>query len=550
MKKRILAALLAGVMTVGLTACGGGDDAAAGGDAGTAGEEDAGGTAAGTESGESGAAADTGDDGSTAAAYDFSDKEHVTLKLYMFGDADTAECEAVSAALSEITNEKLNCDVELTRIGFGSYQQQVNLVLSSGEQIDVFAPFGMSLGTLANSGQIYPMTELLPEYAAETFAAIPEIDWSCGMIGDDYYMMPANKDKAMDLGFMMRKDILDELGMTVDDIKSFDDLHDLLVKVKEAHPDMYPVVPDFAAMMGYMEVDNLGDNLGVIMTAFENDSLTVENLYASDYYMELCTMMYNWAQEGLIMPDASSNTESGNNLIKSGRAFGRFSHMKIGFESENTNSIGTEIVCWRYTEPISVTSKLTPGWVIGENSVDHARAVALLNLMYTDPEVSNLVINGIEGVHYEFADEAKGVIRYPDGKDATSAGYARQAWGWPNEQISYLWEGDPETLWEDLNAFNENARQSPAKGFTFDNSMVLNEVTACNNVVTKYHNALIGGQLDPSTTIPEFVAELEKAGIDKIIAEKPGVYQSIVGFVLVLLANIITSKISKEDALF
>ena len=50
--------------------------------------------------------------------------------------------------------------------------------------------------------------------------------------------------------------------------------------------------------------------------------------------------------------------------------------------------------------------------------------------------------------------------------------------------------------------------------------MVLNEVTACNNVVTKYHNALIGGQLDPSTTIPEFVAELEKAGIDKIIAEK------------------------------
>ena len=137
MKKRILAALLAGVMTVGLTACGGGDDAAAGGDAGTAGEEDAGGTAAGTESGESGAAADTGDDGSTAAAYDFSDEEHVTLKLYMFGDADTAECEAVSAALSEITNEKLNCDVELTRIGFGSYQQQVNLVLSSGEQIDV-----------------------------------------------------------------------------------------------------------------------------------------------------------------------------------------------------------------------------------------------------------------------------------------------------------------------------------------------------------------------------------------------------------------------------
>lgn len=511
MKKKVLALLLAGIMAAGLAGCGG--------ESVSEGQE----TKPDTEEGGASDSAGGGDaaEGGSVSGYDFSDREHVTLKLYMFGDADTEQCEAVSAALSEITNEKLNCDVELTRIGFGSYQQQVNLVLSSGEQIDVFAPFGMQLGTLVNSGQVYPMTELLPEYAAESYASIPEVDWGCGKIGEDIYMMPANKDKAMDLGFMMRKDIMDELGMTVDDIKDFDGLHDLLVKVKEKHPEMYPVVPDFASTIGYMAIDGLGgDNLGVLLDPFGSDDLTVENLFASDYYMELCTRMYNWAKEGLIMPDASSNSESGNNLIKSGKAFGRFSHMKVGFESENTNSIGTDIVCWRYTDPISITTKLTPGWTIGETSVDHERAMALLNLMYTDPEVSNLVINGIEGVHYEFADEEKGIIRYPEGKDSASVGYARQAWGWPNEQISYIWEGDPETLWADLNSFNESARQSPAKGFTFDNSKVLNEVTACTNVTTKYHNALTGGQLDPATTIPQFLDELEKAGIDAIIAEK------------------------------
>ena len=57
-----------------------------------------------------------------------------------FGDADTDMLEKISAALSEITEEKLNCDVELTRIGFASYMQQLNLMLSSGDELDLFVP--------------------------------------------------------------------------------------------------------------------------------------------------------------------------------------------------------------------------------------------------------------------------------------------------------------------------------------------------------------------------------------------------------------------------
>ena len=452
--------------------------------------------------------------------YDFSDRDPVTLKLYMFGDADTAQCELVSEKLSEITRKKLNCDVELTRIGFGSYVTQLNLILSSGEQIDVFSPFSLSTATLANSGQIKNLTDLLPEYAKETYNSISPADLACHTIGTDIYAIPPNKDKAMSLGFMMRKDIVDELGINVADIKDFNGLHDVLVKVKAAHPDMYPVVPDFGNMYSYLEIDQLGDYFGVLMDPYTSDSLKVENLFASDYYKNLTQMMYDWGKEGLLMPDGSSNTESGNNLIKSGKAFGRFSHMKVGFDQENTNSIGTEIVSWIYREPISVTSKLSPAWCIGESTVDAERSMALLNLMYNDPEVSNLLINGVEGVQYDFVDQEKGIIGYPEGKDASTVGYSRLPWGWPNEQISYLWKGDKETLWSDLKAFNDSAVQSPAKGFNFDNAMVLNEVTACNNVLKKYNPALLSGQLDPATTIPKFLDELEKAGIDAVIAEK------------------------------
>ncbi len=502
MKRKLLAALLIAIMALGITGCG---------------------ISSESESAENQTAEGSVKtaDGEEAGNNNFSDKEHVTLKIYMFGDADTAATEAISAELSKITNEKLNCGVELTRIGFGSYQTQLNLLLSSGEQVDVFPPFTLSISTLANSGQIHPITDLLPVYANETFTSVSDTDWACGTVGKDIYAFIPNKDKAADLGFMMRKDIVDKLGIDVSAIKDFDGLHDVLTQVKKAYPDMYPVVPDYQNMYSAFPIDNLGDYFGVLMDPYNSDSLTVENYFSSDDFMELCKRSYQWAKDGLFMPDASSNTESGNNLIKSGKAFGRFSHMKVGFEAENSASCGTEIICWRYTEPLSYTGKLANSlWCVGENSVDYDRSVALLNLMYTDAEVSNLLVNGMEGVHYEFTDASKQFITYPEGKDAASVGYSRLPWGWPNEQISYLWEGDSETLWSDLNEFNESAAQSPAKGFIFDNSKVLNEVTACTNVYTKYFPALIAGQIDPESTIPIFLEEMDKAGLPAIMEEK------------------------------
>ena len=459
-------------------------------------------------------------DAASEEGYNFSDREFVTLKILMFGDTKEDRAQAVSKALSEITKEKLNCDVEISYVGFGSYEQQLNLKLSSGEELDLFSPFSLSPATLANAGQILPLNDLLESYGKETYDAISQEDWKCTMVGGEIYGLPVNIEKAHTLGFQMRKDILDELGISVDSIKSFDDLHDVLVKVKEAHPDIYPVVPDYANTFSRLEVDSLGDGNGVLVNPYESDSLQVVNLAETDYFYDLCEKMYNWAQEGLIMPDASTNSESSFSLMGAGKAFGSFTNLKPGFESEASRRAGTEIVTWSYRDAISTTDDLGLVWSISSTSVDPERAIALYNLMYTDPEVSNLCINGIEGEDYQIIDSDKGIIDYPEGKTAADAGYMRLAWGWPNEMISYVWNGDKETVWSDLDAYNKSALQSPAKGFKFDNSSVINEITACTNVGSKYYQALTGGQIDPAEAIPKYIEELKANGIDTIIAEK------------------------------
>lgn len=45
-------------------------------------------------------------------------------------------------------------------------------------------------------------------------------------------------------------------------------------------------------------------------------------------------LRYDWAQKGLIMPDASTSTEMANSLIGSGKGFGRFTNTKPGIEQE------------------------------------------------------------------------------------------------------------------------------------------------------------------------------------------------------------------------
>ena len=136
------------------------------------------------------------------------------------------------------------------------------------------------------------------------------------------------------------------------------------------------------------------------------------------------------------------------------------------------------------------------------------------------PAAANLVGNGIEGEQYVVVDSEKGSIDFPEGKDAMSVGYSRMVWAWPNEQITYLWNGEPETKWTELNQFNQSAVQSSVKGFTFDSSPVANEIAACTNVISKYNQALLGGMLDPASAIPDFLKELEDAGIDRVVQEK------------------------------
>lgn len=461
----------------------------------------------------------TADNGAASSGNATKSGDYVKLVIWGNGSADTAVCEEVAEAVSKITREKIGVEIELVR---GQDAEQITLALTTGEAIDLLCYNNISgqFNTVVNNNWAYPLDDLLEKYGQGAKAFINPSDLEACKFNGTLYALPNQKDTSRSAGFAMRKDICDELGITVPEYGTYDEVHDILVKVRDAHPEMYPLVSTWAGggMQTTLPSDPLGDSLGILESCFDS-STTVVNEAETKAFQDFCKMMYQWNQEGLIMPDITTGTE--NNLL-SGPGFAMFENWKPGKELEVYNGNGKEVYFLKIHEPIKHTA-LPNGnsWCIPYSSKHPEEAMKMWDLMYTDAEVANLLINGIEGKQWVWADDAHTLITDPEGVDPNTNGYSAVDWAWPNQQITPVraTAKDPD-LWKKLNEFNNSGKASPAMGFMWDSSAVMNQVTACQNVNSQYRNALVWGQSNPDEVFPEYIAALKAAGIDEIIAEK------------------------------
>ena len=468
--------------------------------------------------------------GGAALADDLREPELVTLDVIMMASAGKDGSGEVVDAINAYLEEKLNIRINLTFISYGNYTQQTNLMLSAGEGIDVFPVYMTPLTTVANNGQILPLDDLLAEYGQGIVEQVGEEFINCGKVGDEVFGITTGRDLAASYGFEMRKDICDKYNIDYENITTLDQLHDALVTVHTNEPDLVCVVPSNGELVRNWGWDPLGDAgtpLGVLMDMGQSD--TVVNLFETDYYREFVTTMHEWYEEGLIMADAVSNTESVGTMMGAGTAFGGFMNLKPYFNVQETTNYGTEIVVSEILPAFSCTSNVSMAtWAIASSTKYPKAAMKLLNMMYTDPTLENLMIYGIEGKHYVvLGDAANGqkIIGYPEGIDATNTTYRPSGgWLWCNQFIGHVWTGNPADYWDVTREFNQTAIKSNAFGFTWDASNVRNQVTACTNVMQKYHQALMCGAVDPDETLPKFIQELKDAGIDAIVADKQAQY--------------------------
>lgn len=168
----------------------------------------------------------------------------------------------------------------------------------------------------------------------------------------------------------------------------------------------------------------------------------------------------------------------------------------------------------RISEPILSTGGATSTLnAISQSSDSPEAAMRLLGLVNSNPQVFNLLANGIEGKHYEKLD---GDLMRP----IPDSGYAPNIdWVFGNQFQAYIREGVNPDVWEETIAINEAAIPTNTLGFVFDPEEVSVQISNVNSVVAEYAAVLQTGSVDVDSTYATFLGRLEQAGADAIVAE-------------------------------
>ena len=448
--------------------------------------------------------------------------EPVHLELYaMSFGGNNDSLEKVNEAVNEYIKPLINAEVKLNIINYGSYQQQVNLMMSGDEQVDLMLSTGALTSNLAGQGALTELDDLLAKEGADIVDIMGEDVLASCKYGGSTYAVPTNRDLARSMCYYYRADINEELGLGLENAKTLDDIEKCFEIMHEKDPEMAGIAGNnTSSLLQVWDWDQISNNYGVLLNLGEE--LKVENLYESDSYIDMVNRMHDWYQKGYIYKEITTSTVSNPDLFATGKMLGFFANGNPTSDNTQSQMLGGPIEHIELVEPyMSSTTVQTACWTIPHNSENPEKAMELLNLMFTDPTLVNLLSFGIEGENYVVKDEEKGIIGYPDGMTAETRTYDNSlGWTWGNMLIGYTWEGDDPDVHEQMVEFNNSAKRSKALGFTFDPTSVQNQITACSNVASKYTIGIESGSVDPDEMLPKFQQELKAAGIDEIIAEK------------------------------
>jgi putative aldouronate transport system substrate-binding protein len=264
--------------------------------------------------------------------------------------------------------------------------------------------------------------------------------------------------------------------------------------------------------------DTLDDFFGVL--PYGSGDTKIINLFETQYYSDMVKLMRDWYQKGYVMKDAATAQEDNRALVKAGKAMCYITPTKPGIDVQETAGVGVPMYVQEYCLPTASTFVTTLfQWVVPNGAKTPEKSVQMLNLMYTDAALENLLAWGIEGKHY--VKKADGTVGYPEGLTAQTSGYNVQTpWMMGNGFLTHVWEGNSPDLWKQMQEWNKSSKLSKAMGFTYDSSAVKTEVAACTSVVDQYRKGLGSGSVDPNKVLPEFINKLKASGIDKIVAEK------------------------------
>lgn len=436
------------------------------------------------------------------------------ISMYLI-DEKPRDYDEVLARVNEKLKASINTEVEVKWIAPGDASKKYQLLLQSGEPIDlIYSTTWTDYTGCAQKGGFAELDELLPKYAPKLYEKLNKEAIDCLLVDGKLYSVPANEPSISPTGYAVRGDLMDKYG--IESIDDFEDFWAYLDAVKSGE-DMIPYNCNAgdALMSTYLREKgwNSGKNSFVYYKYDDiRDTKYLWNVPVFKDYLKLTQEGFKkgfWSKDILMSKNtAQVNFENG---VSAAAILGlknfEATYLKLQ-EIHPEWDIRWYIAGEQYPDIINQYG----GMSIGASSKNPERAMMVLEQICNDQELSELLMYGIKGKHFDKDEDGNLVLLDQDGFTADEAGN----WGFTQQEyILKMSDG-----WSEKNKIEEDrfkvAEYSPLGSFFFNTETVVNEISAITNVSKQYATLVIWGTVDLESGYNELMKQLSIAGLEKV----------------------------------
>lgn len=499
-----------------------------------------------TSTSSSGSSSDSQSVSDSGSESESKELDPVVLQYYNLKDTGT-DGEMVWAELNKYLTEKINATVEMHYLESADYNTKMSAIIGAGQKFDMmytsrsYADFA----TNAQNGAFADITDLLPEYASELVATLPEYVLEGGRVNGKIYGVPSYKDVANNYSYAWNTDLAQEVGLD-ESVQGaawnyLQDLDERIREFKKIRDEKYPDLAEFPMLDAYdnfeiycsydqivgAAVANVG---GIDYFKDQGSGEKIFNLYATPEYTEIMKFIRTWVDDK-IYPEYQAEWDPDYALRASGKIPVRLSNGLVAAPEYYFS--GKKI--WRAKLVPSSIAVSSTGYLqaamtaVSQTSENPERAVMFMNIQYTDPWYATTSRFGIEGTNYNIVKDANGNDRLDfTGTNNADDSETKGWYNWYGATAGNLFNcvlpsNQPDDLFDKLKEMNNNASKYDTNiGFVFDQTNVANEIAACAGVIDEFHTPLMMGAYtmdEIDGKIAEFNQKLEANGVQKIIDE-------------------------------
>lgn len=479
--------------------------------------------------------------------------EQKTIQLMITGAGKQANSDKVWAAFNEQLQQYVpNTTVEFIDVSFDEYSEKFSQVLASGEGVDL-AWTGWLINKPQNiaDGNLMPLDDLLAEYGQGIVDILGEnvVEIHRNAADGKLYYLPSWQGLCGERrGWLVVTEIAELAGDTwIEDteaalnkwrnnysgIEDFQAVLDQATKYLAAAKEAGKLGAGIntGRAFGWSMYNGMYSFLGVggaeIGITYCDGTFTVKDGVAGEHYKLYAKTMADWYKEGYIRSDIMSVDTSTLTTPKNGEITDTtyvFSCDPYLTEADQEAAIADAGMDMTYL-PIEENAYLILGgdtsYAIPYCADEPERAMMVLNAIYSQPDLYNTLIYGIEGEDYTKNADGTITTSYVGASPTADDSYGIQRWIIGSCKNALINNGTDPNYYADLEALEETARVNPFLNFTFDRTNVEGICASILNVYYEY-----GPQLDNGVAgdnweelYNNYMAARKDAGIEELVTE-------------------------------